>query len=235
MLVDGLKLTEGSSADNLSIASGFEFPTTASVGELFLKLGVGLFFYSGTDWTQLSTLDADGKLVLTQVPSLAINNTTVVGSEAAMLALTAQVGDMAVRTDLGKSFVLADTPSSSISNWIEIIAGAASIPYDISVFVAGKPAASSSALRMVAARPFKMVGESRASAGTEASAVAPFVFKKNGVDIGTLTFAAGANQATTVSLDGKTFAVGDVLTIVCPGVQDTNLSDVAFAVPAVQL
>ena len=86
MLLDGLKLTEGSSADNLNIAAGFEFPANASVGELFLKVGTGLF-YSGADWTQLSTLDADGKLVLTQVPSLAINNTTVVGSEAAMLRL----------------------------------------------------------------------------------------------------------------------------------------------------
>ena len=41
MLLDGLKLTEGSAADNLNIASGLVFPDTASIGELFLKINAG--------------------------------------------------------------------------------------------------------------------------------------------------------------------------------------------------
>ena len=38
-----------------------------------------------------------------------------------MLALTAQIGDVAVRTDLNKSFILTATPATTLANWQELL------------------------------------------------------------------------------------------------------------------
>ena len=38
-----------------------------------------------------------------------------------MLALTAQTGDIAVRTDLNKSFILTASPASTLGNWQELL------------------------------------------------------------------------------------------------------------------
>lgn len=70
----------------------------------------------------VATLGADGKLTNSQVPAIAITDTFVVNSEAAMLALsTAEKGDVAVRTDLQKSFILAGTDYSVLADWQELL------------------------------------------------------------------------------------------------------------------
>lgn len=55
------------------------------------------------------------------LPPLAITHTFVVTSQAAMLALDAQTGDIAVRTDLNNSFILQSEPASTLSNWVELL------------------------------------------------------------------------------------------------------------------
>jgi hypothetical protein len=45
-----------------------------------------------------------------------------VTSEAAMLALDAQQGDMAIRTDSNQVFILSASPASTLENWIELAA-----------------------------------------------------------------------------------------------------------------
>lgn len=70
----------------------------------------------------LATLNAQGKIPNSQVPAIAITDTFVVGSEAAMLALSgAETGDVAVRTDIQKSFILAGTDPSELSDWQELL------------------------------------------------------------------------------------------------------------------
>ena len=66
-------------------------------------------------------LDSDGKLVSTQLPALSISDTSVVSSQAAMLALTAQTGDICVRSDLTKSYILTGSPASTLANWQELL------------------------------------------------------------------------------------------------------------------
>jgi hypothetical protein len=69
----------------------------------------------------LATLD-DKKLVPTsQIPAMYINNVYVVTSEAEMLALAANVGDAAVRSDIETTFILKTLPASTLSNWIELL------------------------------------------------------------------------------------------------------------------
>ena len=69
-----------------------------------------------------ASLDVAGKLPVAQLPALAINDTFVVASQAAMLGLAAERGDVAIRTDLGKSFILAVDDATQLANWKELIA-----------------------------------------------------------------------------------------------------------------
>lgn len=56
------------------------------------------------------------------LPAIAITDTFVVNSQAAMLALsTAERGDVAVRTDLNKSFILKGDNPASLLDWQELL------------------------------------------------------------------------------------------------------------------
>ncbi|PSK93136.1 pyocin knob domain-containing protein [Taibaiella chishuiensis] len=68
----------------------------------------------------VATLGANGKIPNAQIPALAITETFPVNNQAEMLALTAETGDVAVRNDVSKSFILKNTPASVLANWIEL-------------------------------------------------------------------------------------------------------------------
>ncbi|MDK9585759.1 hypothetical protein [Lelliottia wanjuensis] len=70
--------------------------------------------------SDFAILDENGKIPVSQIPSIALNEPFVVSSQAEMLALDAQVGDIAKRTDLGYSFCLAAPPASTLSNWVQL-------------------------------------------------------------------------------------------------------------------
>jgi len=66
-------------------------------------------------------LGVDGKLISSQIPSITINDTFVVASETEMLALTVETGDIAVRSDLNKSFILKGRNPAVVSDWQELL------------------------------------------------------------------------------------------------------------------
>lgn len=68
----------------------------------------------------VASLSSSGTIPEAQLPPIAITDTFVVNTQAAMLALTAQVGDVAVRTDLLKTFILKTSPSSAVNSWQEL-------------------------------------------------------------------------------------------------------------------
>jgi hypothetical protein len=90
----------------------------------------------GTAEGNVPVLDGSGKLAESVLPAIAITDVNVVASEAAMLALTAQTGDIAVRSDLNKTFALAASPASTLANWIEL-----RTPTDAVLSVAGRTGA----------------------------------------------------------------------------------------------
>lgn len=70
-------------------------------------------------------LGVDGKILASQLPAVAISNTFPVASQAAMLALTAEPGDVAVRSDPvssggGRTYILMAEPASTLANWVEM-------------------------------------------------------------------------------------------------------------------
>lgn len=69
----------------------------------------------------LATLGADSKIPIAQLPALTLTDTFVVGSQAAMLALSAETGDVAVRSDLNKSYILAGDDPTVLGDWQELL------------------------------------------------------------------------------------------------------------------
>ncbi|GLY32112.1 right-handed parallel beta-helix repeat-containing protein [Kineosporia sp. NBRC 101731] len=57
-----------------------------------------------------------------QLPALAITDVTPVASQAAMLALTAQRGDVAVRTDTLRTYILSTNSPGTLADWLEVTA-----------------------------------------------------------------------------------------------------------------
>ena len=70
--------------------------------------------------SDFAILDENGKIPVSVIPAIALTEPFVVDSQAEMLALDAQVGDIAKRTDLGYSFCLASAPPSTLSNWVQL-------------------------------------------------------------------------------------------------------------------
>ena len=79
---------------------------------------VALFMASKASASGLASLDENGKIPTNQLPAIAINDTWVVASQVAMLALTAQRGDVAIRSDQGAAYVLSADDPTVLANWI---------------------------------------------------------------------------------------------------------------------
>lgn len=102
------------------IASGAMGRTLLGAGTAFdAKTALGL----ATVATSGNAADLTGTLSTAQLPALAINDTFTAANQAAMLALTAQRGDMAIRTDLNRTFVLTTDDPTLLANWSQITAG----------------------------------------------------------------------------------------------------------------
>ena len=74
--------------------------------------------------TKVATVDESGKVPVGQLPAVAITDTFPVSSQAAMLALVAEPGDVAIRSDISKSFILMAAPASVLANWKELLSDA---------------------------------------------------------------------------------------------------------------
>lgn len=68
----------------------------------------------------VASLGVDGKIPGSQLPALAITNTFVVASQAAMLALVAETGDVAVRSDSNRSYILRGADPTVLADWEEL-------------------------------------------------------------------------------------------------------------------
>lgn len=78
-------------------------------------------------------LDGSGKLPASLLPAIAITDTFIANTEAAMLALNAQVGDICIRTDVSKTYILKTDGAATLANWAMF-----QTPTDAVTSVAGK-------------------------------------------------------------------------------------------------
>ena len=93
----------------------------ASIAAVQDGLGTAASKNVGAAAGNVPVLGSDGKLPDSVIPAVAITETFVVANQAAMLALDAQAGDVAVRTDTNRSYILQKTPASTLDNWKELL------------------------------------------------------------------------------------------------------------------
>ena len=74
----------------------------------------------GTSEGNVPVLGTGGKLDTAVLPAIAITDTFEADSETAMTELDAQQGDVCVRTDINKSFILKNNEPSVAENWVEL-------------------------------------------------------------------------------------------------------------------
>lgn len=105
-------------------------------------------------------------------------------------------------------------------------------PFDVHAFYPGVPAASAKILRTPLARAVAFPDDFAGSYGiasVAATAQTDFVVSKNGVQVGTISFAAAATVATFVTSGaGVTLVAGDRISITGPATPDATLADVGF-------
>lgn len=72
----------------------------------------------GTAAGNVPVLGTNGKLDEGVLPAIALTDTFTVASEAEMLALTAQKGDVAIRSDENKTYILKGDDPTVLANWV---------------------------------------------------------------------------------------------------------------------
>lgn len=137
-------------------------------------------------------------------------------SQAAMLALDAQTGDIAIRSDLNKTFVLKASPASTLANWLEILTPTAAVSSVLGKTGAVVLAAADVGLgnvTNVAQAPAAHVGASGSGAHPDATTgasgfmTAAMVSKLNGVAVGATV---NRTQATQAQAEAGTDATTDM-------------------------
>jgi Major tropism determinant N-terminal domain len=94
--------------------------TAIGAGTSSLAIGTTSTTAKAGNWFP-SFAEVTGTLSTAQLPPLAIVQPTAVASQAAMLALTAQRGDVAIRTDIGKTYILSTDNPGTLADWLEIV------------------------------------------------------------------------------------------------------------------
>ena len=85
------------------------------------KLGTAASKNVGVSVGNVVSVEANGKISPDLVPSVAITDTFTVNSEAEMLALSsAEKGDIAIRLDVERTFVLKANGYNVLANWVEL-------------------------------------------------------------------------------------------------------------------
>lgn len=99
----------------VSGAFGRTLLTSADAPAARTSLGLAAIAVSGS-----ASDITGGTLPSSVMPPLAINETFVIATQAEMLALVAQRGDVAKRTDVNRTYILAADDATLLSNWVEI-------------------------------------------------------------------------------------------------------------------
>jgi hypothetical protein len=166
----------------------------------------------------VAELDANAKIKIAQLPGLAITNTYAVATETAMLQLDVEVGDIAIRSDISKTFVFAATALEATTKQIStntatITTGTAhGITTGDTVVISGVDATFNGTYTVASTPTTTTFTYTKVASNTGPSAVSPagsVVSKHNWLELLSPT-SAGATGAT--GLTGATGPTGASVT-----------------------
>lgn len=83
-------------------------------------LGTSAVANTGTSVGNVPVIGVGGVLPASILPAIAITDVYTVASQVAMLSLSAQRGDVAIRTDDGKTYILSTDSATTLADWKEI-------------------------------------------------------------------------------------------------------------------
>lgn len=117
----GCKITVNAKGQVTGIAALAVSDIPALTAAKITDLGTAATKNTGTGIGNVVIVGADGKIDGSLMPSIAITDVFEAASQTAMLALsTANVGDVCIRSDINKTFILKQAPYSTLANWIEL-------------------------------------------------------------------------------------------------------------------
>lgn len=121
----------GITVDNKGRITGARTLTAEDIPQLpaakISGLGTAAAKDAGTASGNIPVLGSDGKLDTSVIPAIALSDIFTVENETEMLALAAQTGDVAIRTDENKTYILSAEPASELLNWKQILTPAAPV------------------------------------------------------------------------------------------------------------
>lgn len=138
----------------------------------------------------------------------------------------------------GDGVTVTQTASGQILVTIPGATGGA-VDYDVSTYIADKRPSGAVAFRHNFTKAVNFAANfalSDSDAVVAATASAVFLIKKNGTQVGTLTFAAAGTSGTFASTGGLavSYVAGDILEITAPTPQDATLSGVSITLAGVR-
>jgi hypothetical protein len=118
-------------------------------------------------------------------------------------------------------------------------AGSAAVDYDVSLYIADKRPSGSVAFRHTFTKAVNFAANfalSDSDAVAAATALSVFLVKKNGAQVGTITFAAASSVGVFATTGAATvsFLAGGILEITAPSPQDSTLSGVSITLAGVR-
>lgn len=168
-------------------------------------------------------LETDGKIDASLIPSLAITDVFEAANQAAMLALsTAGPGDVCVRSDENKSYILKASPASTLANWVWL-----RTPDSAVLSVAGKTGVVTLAKADVGLSSVDNTADASKSVLSASKLTAPVTIGISGGATGTATsFDGSANITIPVTALDVSKATAGTLPLARGG---TNATDAATA------
>lgn len=117
----GLGNVDNTSDVNKPVSTAQASAIANAISDSEAKLGTAATKDVGVATGNVVVVESNGKINTSLIPSVAITDTFTAASEAAMLALSdAEKGDVCVRTDINKTFILRQNGYNILANWIEL-------------------------------------------------------------------------------------------------------------------
>lgn len=107
--------------------------------------------------------------------------------------------------------------------------------YDIAGSTISQPTDGAVLMRFSVNRPFTLpsgLTDSKAESTVAATGSASYPIKKNGVQVGTIDWAAAATDATFTFSSAESFVVGDILTVEAPATADAAHDGISWTFAA---
>lgn len=218
-------------AKNLRLDGGTTFPENPQAGLLWVLTQAsggsnpGLYTRIGEQWIGNN---AGGISAVTAVEGCGVTTTTDNG----VVTIDVDTDILALKSDLA-SLVTTSALASSLANYYTKSQIDSQRYYDVCFTNFGAVGPNAQVGLIQLQRPVTMAANftgSGAKAKTAATAQTIFSVKKNGAEVGTITFEASGTTGILATTGGTdvSFAAGDVLEVVGPGTADTTLANVTI-------